>query len=258
MKPNLFSISMFNSEPLKERDTLLKLLNIFEEDKRNPTKWGYDERVRLDYDKDEVIERATSDKHDFSYIYLWRNKDVKYMGHFNLELSSRAFLDFEFGKSMPQKYWQEFFEISHEIAEVVKPRIGIAHIFLPPTIPWKNDKERIQRYMNTCSQPTPVRLIEHGPMGVGMRTYFSGDIMELFGREFLLNAPAVVSELAWGGICIDLVDKPWEANISEILESWINVMNYLESAKVFAIPKFCKDCIGITFSKNIAWANRNN
>ncbi len=41
--------------------------------------------------------------------------------------------------------------------------------------------------------------------------------MTMFDKELLLNSPAVVSELDWGGICIDLLQKPLEADIDILL-----------------------------------------
>jgi hypothetical protein len=257
MEPNLILTSMFPSVSLQEKETLNQLLNVFELDKNFiPTKWGNNELIRLDYNQTEIMEKVLSKEKKFDEIYLYRTKNIKYNGSFDTYLSSRSFLNFSFDKSMPQKYWDIFFYLTDQIAEIVKPRYGVTHIVWPSPTPWTNERERQHKFMNFCSGPIPVGFGPNGPSGVGMRTYFSGDVLKLFGREFLKNTPAVVTELEWGGIRIDLLEKPWEADIDMLLDSWIKVMNYLEPAKVLAVPCFNEDKRGVSFSANSAWKNR--
>lgn len=104
-----------------------------------------------------------------------------------------------------------------------------------------------------CSQPTPAKLIANGPYGIGMRNYFGSDIIELFGRDILQNAPAVVSELKWGGLRIDLADKPWKADPEKLLNNWTKIMNKLEPPHLFSKPDFDDKESIIRFSPNTAW-----
>ena len=60
----------------------------------------------------------------------------------------------------------------------------------------------------------------------------------MFDKELLVNSPAVVSELNWGGVCIDLLQNSLEVDIDTLLDSWLHVMKYLEPAQVMAIPSF--------------------
>lgn len=75
----------------------------------------------------------------------------------------------------------------------------------------------------------------------------------MFDGELLLNSPGVVSKLNWGGICIDILNGKLETDNSTLLDSWLNVMKYLESAQVMAIPSFDEDRMGVSFRPNAAW-----
>ncbi|MFB7816878.1 hypothetical protein [Paenibacillus chitinolyticus] len=251
--PNLFSISMYPTVSICDEQVLGNLLSVFENNtKFTPTQWGNSETIRVEYNRDEIIEKAIMERR-VSEINLHRDKSVKYSGSFSLLTNPRSYLDFEFNKSMPQKLWPVFFELSDQIAENVKPRWGVTHIFWPPTYPWNSERERQHMWMNLCSQPVPVKFLPSGPLGVGIRTYFGGHILDLFGRDFLKKSPGIVTELSWGGIRIDIMDKPWEAEKEILLDKWLSVMNYLHSAHVLALPSFDEDHMGVSFSPNSAW-----
>ncbi|MCG7316171.1 hypothetical protein [Brevibacillus laterosporus] len=252
MTPNLFTSIMYPTISLDESGVLKRILDVFESDEKiTPTQWGDNETVKIDYDHSEIIDRVI--EHKASEIYLHRNKAVKYTGKFDTYFSPRSYLDFEFHKSMPKKFWPIFFEVSDQLADIVKPRYGVTHIFWPPSIPWETEHQRYHRWMNLSAAAVPVKFLPNGPLGVGMRTYFGGHILEMFGREFLGNTPAVVTELDWGGIRIDLIEKPWEADFNQLLENWFRVMEYLASSGVVAIPSFDEDRMGVSFCPNSAW-----
>jgi len=243
---------MFPSISLKEEVSLERLLKVFEShEKFEPNKWGNWERARLDYNKSEIINLANLDKID--EVYLHRKSLIKYSGSFDLNWSSRSYLDFEMNKSTSQKYWSTFFEIFDRVAEIVKPRYGLTHITWDVVRPWTNEHERLKDWMAYASNPAPVDY-PHGPCGLGIRTYFGGDILELFDREIFKTIPAIVTEMEWGGIRIDLVDKPWEADPELLFERWLDAMKHLEPAQVFAIPQFDEENgRWIRFSANKVW-----
>ncbi|GAA0135328.1 hypothetical protein YSY43_21680 [Paenibacillus sp. YSY-4.3] len=86
-----------------------------------------------------------------------------------------------------------------------------------------------------------------------MRTYFGGYVLEMFGRDFLMNTPAVVTELEWGGIRIDLSEKPWKLELNELILIWLRVIDYLATSNVLAIPQFREDKRTVLFSPNEVW-----
>ncbi|MGG2017870.1 hypothetical protein [Bacillus sp. S10(2024)] len=253
MKPNYFSITMYPTVSFNQEEILGRLLDVFESNEKfAPTHWGNCETVRVEYNREEIIEKVISERR-VSEVHLYRDKSVNYRGSFKVNLSHGSFLNFEFHKSIPKKLWSAFFELSDQIAEVVKPLYGVAQICWPVPYPWNTERERLLMWMNISSLPIPVRFLPNGPLGIGARTYFGGHILDMFGRDLLLNSPAVVSELNWGGICMDLLKNPLEADGDILLDSWLHVMEYLEPAQVIALPSFDEDRMGVTYSPNVAW-----
>ncbi|MDN3362878.1 hypothetical protein QU577_14040 [Priestia megaterium] len=253
MKPNYFSISMYPTVAFNEEELLGRLLDVFESNEKfAPTHWGNAETVRVEYNREEILEEVISGR-KVSEVHLYRDKSVHYRGRFEVNLNYGSFLKFEFQKSIPQKFWSDFFVLSDQIAEVTKPCFGVAQICWPVPNPWNTERERLQKWMNISSLPIPVRFLPNGPLGVGARTYFSGQVLGMFGKEFLLNTPAVVSELEWGGVCMDLLQNPLEADSDTWLDRWLHVMKYLEPAQVIAVPSFHESRMVVTYSPNVAW-----
>ena len=248
MEPDFFLISMFPSVPLEQTEVLNQLLDVFESFFA-PTHWGNDERIRVDYNRAEIIERVSR----CSGIFLYRDKPAKYNGYFDTYLGLRSFLEVKFEKSLPHKHWPVFFEFSDQIAEIAKPRYGVTNIFWSSCIPWSNEIERLKRWIYSSSQPTPAKLVPNGPTGVGLRNYFSNDILGLFSKNIFNDIPAKITELDWGGVRLDLMDKPWEADEEKLLENWRNVMQHLETAHVLSIPQFQENNISIFYEPNTAW-----
>ncbi|WP_200956150.1 hypothetical protein [Paenibacillus sp. Root52] len=253
MKPNLFNILMYPTVDLREKMILDHLLRTFEcKEHFIPTIWGNSETTRAIYNRDEIIQKATYDMPQIAEVHLRRDKMTKYSGYFDLHANLRSFLNFSFDKSMNRKYWGDFFELADQIAEIVKPRYGVTHISWRAVTPWHTEKERIHKWMNLSSYPVPVKFLPNGPLGLGMRTFLSGDILEMFGKNVIINTPAYIKELSWGGIRIDLVDDPWESDLEHLLERWLEVMEYLNKAEVIAVPNF-EDNMGVTFNPNSKW-----
>ncbi|MEK4733284.1 hypothetical protein [Paenibacillus sp. FSL L8-0641] len=251
--PKIFGISMFPSIDLEDIDAINSILNIFEtKDYFKPTSWGNSETIKVDYDRDEIKERIILQQPRFSELYLQRAHSIEYSGSFDLISNFRAYFGFDF-KNTPKKLWPEIYELSENIASIIKPRYGIAHGFWPVSTPWQSERDRLHKWMNFCSQPAPVTFGPCGPLGMGTRTYFSGDILDLFNKEIFLNIPANVTETDWGGIRVDLVAKPWEADANELLDRWICVMDYMEQYDVFAIPNFSESRRSVSFNPNKAW-----
>ncbi len=236
MKPNLFKITMFPNISLKEKDALEMLLDLFDKnEKLVPDKWGNSERVRINYDREEIVANVLTQNRRFDDIFIYRNKKtIKYNGWFTTPKSNRAFLSFDFDKSISDKYYKEYFELSDNLAHILKPRFGVTTIWSDEIELNDNNRKALFWNMFESRSVRPASFLPDGPVGVGLRTYFNEDMINLFGKEFLLNAPAYVEELEWGGIRIDLVKEPWNTEMELIFEEWIKVMDYLEEANVFS------------------------
>lgn len=250
--PTLFGISMYPTVSLDSEELINQYLDVFESDEKFvPIEWGDSELIKLDYCRTEAIKRVSDGK--VSELYLHRNKSIKYTGYVDVQADPRSYLSLKFDKTMSRKYWSQFFELSNQLANIVRPRFGSTHIFWPAKYPWNNEREHDLVWMNISAQPIPVRFLPNGPLGLGMRTYFGGHVLEMLGRDFLKRTPAIVTELEWGGICIDLLEESWEADVEEVLDIWLKVMDYFCSSKAFAIPSFDEDRMGVSFSPNQAW-----
>ncbi|OAB37780.1 hypothetical protein [Paenibacillus glacialis] len=252
--PKTFSISMFPTVSLENEQTLNSLLDVFElYNNLIPTHWGNNETIRLNYDKQEIVEQIVRKQPRFSEIHLHRTTEMKYNGYFSLDGSNfRSFLTFNF-TSLPQAQWPILFELSERLAEIVKPRYGNTHIYWPSTIPWTTDLQKYHRWMNFSAQIAPVNFGPRGPLGLGLRTYFNNELVELLGRDVLQNMPALICEKEWGGVQIDITEKPWESSPDQLLDSWLKATDHLEATEILAVPNYSKDKRTVTFAVNKKW-----
>jgi hypothetical protein len=219
----------------------------------SPTQWGTDERIRLDYDHGEVLGRASGGG-PIRQVLLYRKKAVKYEGHF--EARKGSFVSFEFDDRFDAASWTDLLRLADQIAEVVRPRFAVAHRFMSSPSPWENEEQRAQQLVDAVAQPIPVRFNASGPLGLAMRTYFSGDVADLFGRDLLLSAPAVVDELDWGGIRIDLLDDMWDAPDAALVERWSAATAHLAPSEALAEATPLRSRRGFDFGPSPAWKRR--
>lgn len=253
--PELFSIAMFPSIELKNTDKLNELLDIFEAFVPcPPTHWGHNESISLEYNRNTILEKVLLNENSISEVYLYGERaGINYSARFSLNLSFRSFLEIDF-KKLPQKYWEDFFGFSDQIAEIVKPKYGVAHLFWPTSIPWQTEREQIQCWMDFCAQPAPVNLGVNGPLGLAARTYFGGDILALLDEDILSTSHAQISFTNWNGIRIDVVQNPWSVDADELLDHWIESMESFDNTKLFAIPEFNnKSRRSVSFHPNQKW-----
>jgi hypothetical protein len=243
--------------PTFEPATLRGIIMAFEESTRFlPTHWGPDERVRKPWHRDDVLRHARSlTPPEGGTINMYRHKTVKYRGYFDVHTT--PFLSFDFDRSMSAARWPELLALIDALAAVVHPRLGTVQIFRPPKEAWNSEEDKIEDYMEYCAYVAPVDLRPNGPLGLGMCTYFGGDVLQMFGRELLLSTPGVVTEFDWGGIRIDLTEKFWNAERSELIRRWITAMDHLAGAGAFAKPLFKEQIPSIKFLPSAKWQNRS-
>lgn len=145
----------------------------------------------------------------------------------------RSYLRINFQKNLSKKYWKEFFDLSDELSNIVKPRFATACIWCDDLKIDDKDKGKFQHMLHSRSV-APVSFLPDGPLGISIRTYLNQEMIELFGEDYLLKLPGYVEKLKWGGLRIDLVKEPWNSEMDEIFAAWIKAMNYLKSSKVFS------------------------
>ncbi|MBJ3793307.1 hypothetical protein I8J38_32975, partial [Bacillus sp. OA1] len=102
MKPDFFTITMYPTVSFNEEELLGRLLDVFESNEKfAPTHWGNCETVRVEYNRQEILEKVVSER-IVSEVYLYRDKSVNYTGRFQVNWSHRSFLEFEFHRSIPK------------------------------------------------------------------------------------------------------------------------------------------------------------
>jgi hypothetical protein len=249
-QPVLIAIYLYPG-PVPQKDLVAALLDAFEASTALvPSHWGHGERERLEYAREQVIENPGNPP----YFFLHRKTAIKYTGY--CELDTFPFVNFQVDKSTPSKKWSEIALLADRLAAAVKPRFGLLHIFWPAQVPWVSERDRLQRWLTFVAQPVPVRFRAAGPMGLGMRTYFGSDILEMFGREKLLSTPGVATELDWGGIRVDLAGDVGSLDQSTTLDLWLKAMEHLKPTGALAPPVFDDDHLTVDFEPSPAWAAR--
>jgi hypothetical protein len=238
--------------PFEGDETLAALLDAFEAHASfAPTHWSPSETARVAYNRQEILARTNTGADSISAVYLYRAKGTKYDGHF--DFTKFPFFSFQFDKSMAADQWPQFLNLADRVAAAAKVRFGIAHIFRPCVMPWVTEEDRLRLQMSFTAQPIPVRFRKNGPLGLGMRTYFGGDILDMFGRDLLLSTPGVVKTIGGKGIRIDLTEDLWNADDAVILNRWTAAMDHLSPARATAVPILLKSGRGFDFAPSPAW-----
>ena len=220
-----------------------------------PESWGRDERKRLPFRHDEALANHLSPDSKLKVIFLHRDSQIRFTGY--ADFGKFRFVTFEFHKSIAVRYRHELLALVDRLAAVVQSKFGVFHLFRKTAVPWVTDEDRILRWMSFCAQPIPVRFRANGPLGLGTRTYFGGEILSLIDHSLLLATPASVTELPWGGIRIDLADDLWDLDQSTLLQRWQRAMEHLAPSGIFAEPVFDKDNRTVDFKPSRLWRERN-
>lgn len=251
-KMSLLNTIMYPAINQNKLEIANKLLSLFEDNEVfHPLMWGDTDMLKLEYSRAEILHRLENGL--ASDIYIYGNKKSKLSAEFDFSFNVRSTFGVSVGKAFPKKNWPDFFDLSDEIARICRPTFGVSHLFWNSNLTWTTEMEKVQHWMDTAADPVPVKFLQNGPLGLGMYTYFDGFVLDMFGRDFLLKAPCLVKELDWGAIRLDLMDKPWDANLGELLSTWMNVMEYLNSSNTLAIPIFSEDNDWIDFRPSENW-----
>lgn len=234
--PFRITITMFGTTPLFEVTTLEAVLSAFESISDTvPEFWSQDERVKLPYDRIEILQVALQPDMMHRDVYLRRDSGVQYFAI--LRKSSRApSLDIEFSADLEPEKWPEVFALADAIAAAFKPDLGALHIWPPvKRKPWASEEDKALDIIVHCAYPLVSSYYDEGPGGLAMRTYLGPHFVEQFGKAFLFQTSgAVITELDWQGVRIDLGPEPWTLTVQELITHWQQAMAYLSPAGVFA------------------------
>lgn len=126
-------------------------------------------------------------------------------------------------------------ELADRLCEVLTPDVAFVNNLVVPPPGSNDDDARLQSVMNLAARATPEKYRNVGPGGLAMRTHFGPFLVAQIGRERLLSLPAPtrVTELAWGGVRIDLVPEPWLASQASLRQAFATTRAHLEPAQFF-------------------------
>jgi hypothetical protein len=195
-----------------------------------PTHASFDERHQDPFEP-AAIDRSPGAPSSL-FHYLKRGKKLKYRAAFALSASPRFYIDFD--PKLPPKQWSLVFERSDAVAAACEPDMGWVHLSSHVRLPSDVPGDELQDVIDSCTDGHPVRWRDYGPRGLGMRTYIGPLLIEQLGRAQVLSLPVPVAELPWGGVRIDLCERPWEATREALHDGWTKAMHHLSGAQVFA------------------------
>jgi hypothetical protein len=196
-----------------------------------PESWGLNEQSSFPFDAEEVSAVAEG-KPAFYMLQLRRKKRLKHTAV--IRLSNKPGLIVELPPATPAADWRHLFELGDTLADAYRPDIGWAHLFSKTGPPATDEDHATQLLMDACVVGSGADYDNAGPGNLGMRTYVGPRIVEMVGRDLLLSTPAEVTELAWGGVRLDLVAEPWAAERAALLAAWRGATEHLRPARVFS------------------------
>ncbi|NFG40686.1 pentapeptide repeat-containing protein [Clostridium botulinum] len=246
-------ISLFPKELLSNEENINSLLDLFEnEEKFLPTHWGTFERPKFKYDRYEILNKVLNEKKDM--IFLHRNKAPKYTCYFDLSNKDDLcnYFTVQFNNKTPKKYWDDIYEFSDKIAEVIKPRFGVSGLVYNAPIYIKSKLDELLNLMLYTSQESQADFPKCGVRGLGMKTYFGDSLLNLYGKDIIMDIPAVINRLKYGGVSIDLSENHWLEESEILFNSWKICMEYLNKFDILA-SFTAKESGCIDFKSNELW-----
>ena len=242
----------YPEESLTRENGAIALLDALEADSRlTPTSWGLDEREHNAYDRAQAERGGAVAVESHGDLHVRRDRVIRYSGYFSF--GTPPFLTLDIGKGLASSRWPDVEKLADRVAAGLRVRFAILHAFRPSPFPWTNEEEKLQRWLALAAQPVPVRFRPNGPLGLGARTYFGGDILQMFGEDRLLGTPGLTTKLDWGGVRIDLGADTWSIGLPELAVGWKKAMDHLEPCGALAAPIFEDDKRTVEFQPSPAW-----
>jgi hypothetical protein len=225
---SLLKIDIVGSQPLYDSTVRNKLLEeLLKHPKFVPEQWGYSERGGNKFDADKVLAHDAGDASQET-LQFRRRRGVRY--DMRMHLGRRPNLVWVFEPPPPKETWQELFTIAEGFANAYEPDVLWVMARTSMKFNFDDADSRTQTLMARGTGGAPVHYRDHGVGSLGIRTVFGPQLVEQIGARLLgsLPSPAVVKDLKWGGMLIDLVPEPWSKQMAEVRESWVTCMKHLE------------------------------
>jgi hypothetical protein len=222
--PDRVEITVITKSSLRSHTGLEHLLNAFESIKGfTPTHWGLDERAPNPYNRNELLATVSTFKSDFYLPGIQRKQATRYKAYFSARNEGLNYVSVEFGASLRQKDFRSVFALGDALAKELEAEFGFVHpVWL----------EGSQEYC-ASGKITADELQKYGLSPVCAYTWFGSDLVKMIGRESLLNSGAIIKDMPWGGVRLDLVEHPWESDVETLSSHQLCVMKNLESSGIF-------------------------
>ena len=226
----------FDGPPvLRDPDALANVLRCLADTGWEPTKWSTTERGGVPYTLEDAVAAVESGALS---LYFKRVRVPKWSGYFDTSGATAGFV-FE-PASLPLARMPEHWALGDALATILTPDFGSVAALPWEALPYPRTMDDIANEDSLARgemQRNAQSLFHSGVDGLSTRTYFGPNYVEQLGRGFLLSTPAMVTELPWGGIRIDLHEKPWEASPEELLAVYHPAMNHLRQSPVLTTSK---------------------
>lgn len=209
---------------------LAAVLDAFEEAGLEPDTWAIGEPPGRDYAREEV-ERALRGK-SATAVGLWRERAPSF--HAVIFGRDRPRVVIRFAPAPDPRHHAAIGALGDALAAAQRPDIGWLQPVADVEPPFDDETAATRCRMDQCCDGSVSVYDDFGPCGLGARTWLGAAMVELIGRERLRGAPVQVEGLAWGGLRVDLVDDPLDADDGALASAWTAAMAALVDAGVFA------------------------
>lgn len=222
---------MYGTRWLGGRAMLARVLQAFEShlDMRS-TRWGVTELERRPYDASAVIEGTKVARARDAYFWLRDEPEP------SVTLALDDAPSIRIVGAFPPDAIEGLYRTGAALAEVFEPHLGVASSWASPgaALDALDDRRRMLRAAQLCAR----EYDEHGPIGLGLRTWIGQHFVPLFGAPLLEATPCARLSRTAKGYGIDLVERPWALDdLSEAVSRWRRAMDHLAPARVFATPR---------------------
>jgi uncharacterized protein YjbI with pentapeptide repeats len=227
--PNVLSILVLSTQPRGGADWTARLLEAFEAaPELAPTHWGPDERARSKYNRADAVAYAAKQEPQIRVPTLRRAALPTYLAYPFESVPTRPF---GFKVSFPQGLRAEDVAPIYALGDVLAERMEAEFGFVHPAFVG----EECRDYAST-GQYKVTEFEDFGPRAVVARTWLGPHVAGLLGRERLSHLAAAgfdVEDMLWGGVRVDLVSPPWEADCATLAERQAQAMDLLCDSGVF-------------------------
>lgn len=227
--PEAVTIAFFSYVPLRTPAGLAGFLDLLEAmPDFTPERWGMDERARNPYnpaERQELIEEVCAYKGMFLTPGLRRRKAIRYEAYFDAYTNELGQAWFEFDPGPAEADLPRLFEFADALAAYFRPALAHIHRF------WRIG-ERSQNY-DASAVANIDSFQKYGLHPVCTRTWYGPHLTKLVGLPLLEASGARVQPMPWGGVQIDLVERPWEVELEALAAAQEEIMKTLVTSGVY-------------------------